>query len=97
MTIPAQHTICVVGNDLSAWMACAFFINQRPSPTVEVRIYTGVVLESEKKVQSTLPEFKDFAEMLRLSPSNFLDKAACQIKLGKLYRFGGGRFLPYLG
>jgi tryptophan halogenase len=97
MSPPSQNKIIIIGSDLSAWMACAFFASQRLSPSPSIQICTGVDAVSDCHIQSTLPQFKDFLRLLGIVSSSFVKEASVQAKLGSVYQHSSQDFYHIWG
>lgn len=79
--------ISIVGNGLSAWMACAFMAKQLQHTGTKITLHIGVEAEAATDIQSPLPLIHDFFKAIDVSPDVWAGDIKFHPKLGSAYIF----------
>lgn len=83
--------IAIIGNNLAAWMACAYIINITQKIPVDVVVYSAGEEAEDDVVQSVLPTFKACLKGLGLGEKDLVDCEGLE-KVGTSIRHGENRF-----
>lgn len=80
-----MKSIGIIGNDMAAWMAAAFFAVQPASHRPSISIFTGVSSAGDSLIQNPMPDFSGFLSLIGVSDQQFISACAATPTLGTCY------------
>lgn len=81
-----MKSIGVIGNDIAAWMAAAFFAVQPASQRPNISIFTGASQGCDDSIQNPIPDFSGFLSLMGVSDQQFISACAAPPTLGTCYQ-----------
>jgi tryptophan 7-halogenase len=91
------NSIAVLGNDLAAWMACAAISSELQNTPAKIVMLTGVGDTKDDEIQSPLPGFIEFLDLLKIPDEEMFELCAALPQLGNAYHFNGESFYHIWG